>query len=136
YYISLISRSRGISPPDVAPEALRRLQGYDFPGNLTELEGLIARAMLQGDTVPGSLRGRAAVLTEEVFWSVSTRSKRFRVNLLNTYPRLRQFLRSSWWPDRINYGFTLPVFAIVVAILFLAPQSRDANIALNLFWAW
>ncbi|MBD2091663.1 sigma 54-interacting transcriptional regulator [Microcoleus sp. FACHB-1515] len=128
YYLSLIARSRGITPPDVAPEALRRLQGYDFPGNLAELEGLLARAIVQCD--------RAAVLTEEVFWSASTRSKRFRVNLLNTYPRLRQFLRSDWWPDRINYGFTLTAFAIVVAILFLAPQSRDSNIGLNLFWAW
>lgn len=128
YYLSLLARSRGIAAPDVAPEALRRLQGYDFPGNFAELEGLLARAIVQCD--------RAAVLTEEVFWSASPRGKRFRVNLLNSYPRLRQFLRSDWWPDRINYGFTLTAFAIVVAILFLAPQSRDSNIALNLFWAW
>ena len=144
YYISLFCRSRGLSQPDVTPEALRRLQGYDFPGNLTELEGLIARAILQCGTVPAGQRDtaagapcdRPAVLTEEVFWAASTRNKRFRVNLLNTYPRLRQFLRSPWWPDRINYGFTLTAFAIVVAILFLGPQSRDANIGLNLFWAW
>jgi polyferredoxin len=27
-------------------------------------------------------------------------------------------------------------FAVVVAILFWGPQTRDANIGLNLFWAW
>jgi transcriptional regulator with AAA-type ATPase domain/NAD-dependent dihydropyrimidine dehydrogenase PreA subunit len=128
YYISLFCRAKGLSKPNIAPEALRRLQGYDFPGNLSELESLIERAIIQSNGAP--------TLTEEVFWSASTRNKRFRLNLLNTYPQLRQFLRSPWWPDRINYGFTLSAFAIVVAILFLGPQSRDANIALNLFWAW
>jgi len=128
YYISLSCRARRLSQPQVAPEALRRLQGYDFPGNLTELENLVTRAIAQSNG--------AAVLTEEVFWAVSSKSRRFRLNLLNAYPRLRQFLRSSWWPDRINYGFTLWVFALVVAIGWLGPQSRDQNFVLNLFWAW
>ncbi|UBF25527.1 sigma 54-interacting transcriptional regulator [Kovacikia minuta CCNUW1] len=128
YYLSLFCRARGMPKPKVSPEALRRLQGYDFPGNLTELESLVERAILQANG--------AAELTEEVFWSASTRGRRFRINLLNNYPKLRQFLRSPWYPDRVNYGFTLGVFAIVVAVLMLGPQSRDSNFALNLFWAW
>jgi len=128
YYLSLFCRARGLSKPNVAPEALRRLQGYDFPGNLTELESLVERALLQSD---GS-----SELTEEVFWAVSVKTRRFRVNLLNFSPKLRQFLRSPWYPDRINYGFTLGFFAVVVAVLMLGPQSRDRNIALNFFWAW
>lgn len=128
YYLSLFSRSRSIPKPNVTPEALRRLQGYDFPGNSTELQNLIDRALVQS--------GGASELTEEVFWSASTKSRRFRVNLLNAYPKLRQFLRSPWWTDRINYGFVLGAFAIVVAVLMVGPQSRDRNIALNLFWAW
>ncbi|NDJ16234.1 sigma 54-interacting transcriptional regulator [Myxacorys almedinensis] len=128
YYLSLFSRSRGISKPNVTPEALRRLQGYDFPGNSTELQNLIERALVQSEA--------ASELTEEVFWSASAKSRRFRVNLLNAYPKLRQFLRSPWWPDRINYGFVLGAFAIVVGMLMVGPQSRDRNVALNLFWAW
>jgi transcriptional regulator with AAA-type ATPase domain/NAD-dependent dihydropyrimidine dehydrogenase PreA subunit len=128
YYISLYCRSRGMARPSVAPEALRRLQSYDFPGNLSELESLVERAIVQSN--------HASVLTEEVFWSASTKAKRFRVNLLNAYPKLRQFLRSPWWPDRINYGFTLTAFAAIVTILFVGPQTRDANVGLNLFWAW
>lgn len=128
YYISLYCRRQGLEQPTIAPEAIRRLQGYDFPGNLSELESLVERAIVQSDG--------ALVLTEEVFWSASTKARRFRVNLLNAYPKLRQFLRSPWWPDRINYGFTLPAFAVVIALLFWGPQSRDRNIALNLFWAW
>jgi transcriptional regulator with AAA-type ATPase domain/NAD-dependent dihydropyrimidine dehydrogenase PreA subunit len=128
YYISLYCRARGLSQPTVAPEAIRRLQGYDFPGNLSELESLVERAITQS--------AGADVLTEEVFWSASSKARRFRINLLNAYPQLRQFLRSAWWPDRLNYGITLTLFAVVVVMLFVGPQSRDRNIALNLFWAW
>ncbi|MDJ0696427.1 cyclic nucleotide-binding domain-containing protein [Mastigocoleus sp. MO_188.B34] len=128
YYISLYSRDKSIPRPKVTPEALRRLQSYDFPGNLKELQDLVERAIVQGGETPE--------LTEETFWSVDTKKKRFRVNLLNAYPKLRRFLRGAWWTDRINYGFVVPIFAIVVLVLFLGPQTRDRNFALNLFWAW
>ncbi len=128
YYISLYTSARGISKLKVTPEALRRLQSYDFPGNLKELQNLVERAIVQA--------GEAKVLTEEIFWSAQTKKKEFRVNLLNAYPNLRKFLRSPWWPDRINYGFTLVAFAFMVAVLFVSPQTRDRNFALNLFWAW
>ena len=128
YYISLYARQQGIRKPKVAPEALRRLQSYDFPGNLKELKSLVERAIVQADG--------AGELTEEIFWSADTKKKRFRFNLLNAYPQLRKFLRSSWYPDKINYGFTLPAFAVLIGILFLGPQTRDQNFGLNLFWAW
>lgn len=128
YYISLLSRAKGVAKPRLTPEALRRLQAYDFPGNLRELQNLVERSLVQS--------GGAQVLTEEVFWAVPSKKKQFRVNLLNVYPELRRFLRSPWWPDRINYGFTLGFFAVVVAVLFVGPQGRAENFALNLFWAW
>ncbi len=128
YYLSLFCRARSIPKPTITPEAIRRLQGYDFPGNLTELEGLVERAVIQLNGAPE--------LTEEVFWAPSPKSKRLRLNLLNTYPQLRQFLRSPWYPDRLNYGVTFGIFAVVVVVLILGPQSRDRNVALNFFWAW
>ncbi|MBF2015563.1 MAG: sigma 54-interacting transcriptional regulator [Rivularia sp. T60_A2020_040] len=128
YYISLYARSAGIGKPKVTPEALRRLQSYDFPGNLKELKSLVERAIIQA--------GEARELTEEIFWSVDNKKKRFRFNLLNAYPQLRKILRSPWYPDRINYGITLTAFAVTIGILFFGPQSRDQNFALNLFWAW
>lgn len=128
YYISLISRAKGINKPHITPEALRRLQAYDFPNNLRELENLIERAIIQ-------LSG-CSDLTEEIIWPSQSKKQQFRVNLLNAYPRFRNFLRSPWYPDRINYGFVLVAFAIVVAVLFLGPQTRSQNFALNLFWTW
>ncbi|MBS0015991.1 MAG: sigma 54-interacting transcriptional regulator, partial [Arthrospira sp. SH-MAG29] len=128
YNISLICRYKGINRVQMTPEALRRLQAYDFPNNLRELRNLVERAIVQ-------LQG-CAEITEEIIWPSQTKKQQFRVNLLNSYPKFRKFLRSPWWPDRINYGFTVAVFAAVVAILFLGPQTRSQNFALNLFWAW
>jgi len=127
YYSSLYCRAKQLPKPKVTPEALRRLQEYDFPGNLRELQSLVERAIVQS---------AGAQLTEEVLWTTRVKGKRFRFNLLNAYPGLRRFLRSPWWPDRINYGFTLVVFAVVVVLLFIGPQRRTENFALNLFWAW
>lgn len=128
YYISLICREKGIRKPRVTPEALGQLQAYDFPNNLTELESIAERAIVQ-------LQG-GSELTEEIVWPSQSKKKRVRLNLLNASPSFRRFLRSPWWPDRLNYWFVLPAFAFVVAILFLGPQTRDQNFALNLFWAW
>jgi transcriptional regulator with AAA-type ATPase domain/NAD-dependent dihydropyrimidine dehydrogenase PreA subunit len=128
YYINIICRQKQIPKPHVTPEAIRRLQAYDFPGNLQELQGMVDRALVQAQ---GS-----NLLTEEVFWVQGAKKQLFRLNLLNAYPWLRQLLRSDWYPDRINYGFTAWIFPIVVAILFIAPQDRQHNFALNLFWAW
>ncbi len=126
YYLNIMERSEGISRPRVAPEALRRLQGYDVPGNLSELKNLVERAVSQAD---------GKELNEEVFWPAQARKKIFRYNLLNAFPQLRRFLRSEWWPDRLN-SFILVLFVFIVAVLFLGPQQRTENFALNLFWAW
>lgn len=128
YNLSLCCRTRGIPKPSVTPEAVRRLQSYDFPNNLREMESLVKRAVTQADG--------AADLTEELFWSNGSQKARFRFNLLKGYPQLRQFLRGKFWPDGFNYGIVAGLFAIVVLLLFLGPQTRDANVALNLFWAW
>jgi transcriptional regulator with AAA-type ATPase domain/NAD-dependent dihydropyrimidine dehydrogenase PreA subunit len=128
YYISLLCRTKGTAKPRVTPEALRRLQAYDFPGNLRELQNLLERALVQ--------LGEGKELTEEIVWPSQSKKKQFRFNLLNTYPNLRYFLRSDWWPDRINYGFTLWFFALIVIIGFVGPQNRQENFTLNLFWAW
>ncbi len=129
YYLRLSCKKRQQSQPELTPEALRRLQSYDFPGNLTELENLVERAL-------GQQCGCTDLLTADVFWSVGSRTKRFRWNLLNAYPALRRFLNSDWWPTRINYGFTLGLYTLVVGFLLWGPQTRDTNFALNLFWAW
>ena len=128
YYLNLIGRNKSLRKTKITPEAIRNLQAYDFPNNLRELESLIERALTQ-------LQG-CDDITEEVVWHSQSKKKQYRLNLLNKYPKLRYFLRSDWYPDKINYGFTASFFAFIVLVLFLAPQNRQHNFALNLFWAW
>ena len=128
YYLNLIGRDKCLRKTKITPEAVRNLQAYDFPNNLRELESIVERALTQ-------LQG-CDDITEEVVWQSQSKKKQYRVNLLNKYPKLRYFLRSDWFPDRINYGFTLSFFAVIVLVLFLAPQNRQENFALNMFWAW
>ncbi|MEM7759769.1 MAG: cyclic nucleotide-binding domain-containing protein [Cyanobacteria bacterium P01_A01_bin.40] len=128
YYLNLIGRNKCLQKTQITPEAVRNLQAYDFPNNLRELESIVERALTQ-------LQG-CDDITEEVVWQSQSKKKQYRLNLLNKYPQLRHFLRSKWFPDRINYGFTLGFFNLIVLILFIAPQNRQENFALNLFWAW
>lgn len=128
YYISLLSKEKGFAKRRLTPEALRRLQSYNYPGNIVELHSLVERAIAQSSPNED--------LTAEIFWAAQDRQQRFRLNLLNVNPWLRRFLRSPWWPTRINYGLVLPLFIFVVIILFVGPQQRSQNFALNLFWAW
>ncbi|MEL7071220.1 MAG: 4Fe-4S binding protein [Cyanobacteria bacterium J06581_3] len=137
YFSQLFCRARGLCKRRLEPAALRRLQSYDFPGNLTELETMVKRAVLQSmANEEETAKQSTTMLTEEVFWATESPQRRFRFNLLKGYPQLRQFLLSPWWPTRINYGFTLWFYPIVVAVLFWGPQTRDGNFALNFFWAW
>ena len=128
YYLNLIGRNKYLQKTKITPEAIRNLQTYDFPNNLRELESIIERALTQ-------LQG-CDDITEEVVWQAQSKKKQYRLNLLNKYPQLRYFLRSDWFPDRLNYGFVMGFFALIVLVLFIAPQNREANFALNLFWAW
>jgi transcriptional regulator with AAA-type ATPase domain/NAD-dependent dihydropyrimidine dehydrogenase PreA subunit len=128
YYLNLIGRNKCLKKTAMTPEALRNLQAYDFPNNLRELESIVERAFTQ-------LQG-CDDITEEIIWRSQSKKKQYRLNLLNKYPKLRHFLRSDWYPDRINYGFTFAFFAFIVLVLFIAPQNRQENFALNLFWAW
>ncbi|MEL6581054.1 MAG: sigma 54-interacting transcriptional regulator [Cyanobacteria bacterium J06621_12] len=128
YYLNLIGRNKCLQKNRITPEAVRNLQAYDFPNNLRELENIIERALTQ-------LQG-CDEITEEVVWQSQSKKKQYRLNLLNRYPQLRYFLKSDWFPTRINYGLILGFFTFVVLVLFLAPQNRQENFALNMFWAW
>ena len=87
YFAQLLCRQRGLCKRRLAPEALRRLQSYDFPGNLTELESMVERAVSQS--------GQSSVMTEEVFWAEEKQSRRFRFNLFKGYSQASQVCAKS-----------------------------------------
>jgi DNA-binding NtrC family response regulator len=48
YFNSRLSAEYGIAPREVSEEAMRLLQGYDWPGNVRQLENVIERAFALG----------------------------------------------------------------------------------------
>jgi transcriptional regulator with AAA-type ATPase domain len=107
---------------------LRRLISYAYPGNLGELAEILHRAVLMTPL-------DQTIIPEQVLWSVESAKNAFRVDLLNQFPWLRQFLLSPWWPQRLWIGMMI-LFIPVTIVGFVGPQTREANLLLNFFWAW
>jgi polyferredoxin len=117
--------------PEVSELVVKRLQTYDFPSNLRELNGLIERALRQCSA------DRPAELPEDVFWTgPSPRQQGLRFDLWRWKPRLRDLLRAPQLWNTLLFGLVSWVFVLVNLWLWLGPQDRAHNGALNLFWAW
>ncbi len=116
-------------PPRVSDGLVKRLQSYDFPGNVRELAVVIDRALRQCS------EGHPSVLPDEVFWT-ERRQQRARFDLWRWKPRLRDLMRSPRLWNGLLFGVVSWVFVLVNLWLWLGPQDRAHNGALNLFWAW
>ena len=119
--------------PEVSEAVIKRLQAYDFPNNIRELETLIDRALQQirrqeGSTIP-------ALIPEDVFWT-PTRQQRYRFDIWRWKPQLREWMRAPWLWNTLLFGLVSWLFVLVNLWLWLGPQDRAHNGALNLFWAW
>ena len=127
------------SPPQVPEAVVKRLQSYDFPNNLRELETLIYRALQQvrRQEQAGASKEISwpAVLPDDVFWT-APRQQRFRFDIWRWKPQLREWMRAPWLWNGLLFGLVSWVFVLVNLWLWLGPQERSHNGALNLFWAW
>ncbi len=130
YGVRQKARSLGwATPPAVSEGLIKRLQTYDFPGNIRELTLVIERALRQ------CADGQPAVLPDEVFWT-GRRSQRARFDLWRWKPQLRDLMRSPLLWNGLLFGLVSWVFVLVNLWLWLGPQDRQHNGALNMFWAW
>ena len=67
HFVARIAAEQGCPVPSLAPETIRLLEAYDYPGNLRELGNLLERAIalargqvLGPDVLPPAVRGGAA----------------------------------------------------------------------------
>jgi len=131
YGVRQKAKSLGWSPPPQVSTALvKRLQTYDFPGNIRELSQLIERALLQ------CTASRPAELPDDVFWTESRQQVRARFELWRWKPQLRDWMRSPRLWNSLLFGVVSWTFVLVNLWLWLGPQDRAHNGGLNLFWAW
>jgi polyferredoxin len=127
-FISKFCGEKGRSLLQFNQASLRRLISYDYPGNIAELESIIKRLVLM---TPND----ETILTEKLLWSLESQKNAFRLDLLNQFPWLRQFLLSKWYPDAI-WIVVMAIFIPITIMGFFGPQTRSDNVILNLFWAW
>eukprot|EP00884_Botryococcus_braunii_P003593 jgi/Botrbrau1/13234/Bobra.0199s0007.1 len=127
FFLKEAGRYCGQPPKTLSRQAVVRLKSYKYPNNIAQLRAIVDRAASQtdGDIIP-----------ESVLWFAAQDRDRFRINLLDSFPPLRQALRSPMWTQGFNFKYTAPAFAAYLAILFFFPQDRGHNFALNLFWDW
>jgi len=131
YGVRQKARSLGWTPPPQVSAALvKRLQTYDFPGNIRELSQLIDRALRQ------CAASRPAELPEDVFWTEPRQPARARFELWRWKPQLRNRMRSPRLWNTLLFGIVSWVFVLVNLWLWLGPQDRAHNGGLNFFWAW
>ena len=117
-------------PPQVSAALVKRLQTYDFPGNIRELNQMVERALLQ------CAASRPAELPDDVFWTGSRQQPRARFEIWRWKPQLREWMRSPRLWNTLLFGVVSWVFVLVNLWLWLGPQDRAHNGGLNLFWAW
>ena len=77
-----------------------------------------------------------ATISADALWFAAADSDRGRINLLQTLPWLKTFVRSDFWRDTLPFKIVAPIYVLYVAYLFLGPQDRAHNFGLNLFWCW
>jgi transcriptional regulator with PAS, ATPase and Fis domain len=87
YFIKKYCTSMNKPPASIDPTALKRLQEFNFPGNIRELENMIERAIVVGDGKKISLKD---LPLEKTIVSSSAESlddfeKAFIIQILNKY---------------------------------------------------
>jgi polyferredoxin len=129
--------------PSIARDARHLLESAEFADNERELEVLLKGAIAHSSglgvpSVPPTPSRPPAVVDASLLWSPawSRRLSRESADLFTWFPALRAAWRSPLWPEWINQNVTRWMFPLVVGMLLLGPQTRDANPALNVFWCY
>lgn len=131
YGVRQKARRLGWTPaPQVSAALVKRLQTYDFPGNIRELSQLIDRALRQ------CLASRPMQLPDDVFWIERRQQGLARFELWRWKSQLRFWMRAPRLWNGLLFGLVSWLFVLVNLWLWLGPQDREHNGALNLFWAW
>ncbi|MCX6268624.1 MAG: sigma-54 dependent transcriptional regulator [Bacteroidetes bacterium] len=112
YFISKYCTSMNKQPIAIDPSAMKRLQDFNFPGNIRELENMIERAIVVGDGKKISLRDlpleknivpnaaeslddfeRAFILQilTKYSWNISRTAKALKVDRVTLYNKIRKY---------------------------------------------
>lgn len=124
YYLQRFSRQYGKSITRVDDRTLGRFMNYDWPGNLTEMAGVLQRAVILGrNNEP---------LSSQILLGMPKTEGKWEFNLLRLRA-VRSFITSRFYPllPKALVGIS---FALVLVALVFGPAAPEKNIGLTLSW--
>ncbi|OGQ94163.1 MAG: hypothetical protein A2521_05670 [Deltaproteobacteria bacterium RIFOXYD12_FULL_57_12] len=108
----------------ISPEALGMLMRYDWPGNLTELDSVIKRAVIASH--------EEEILSEQILLGLPRSEGRMVYNLLR-FPKVHRLITHKLFPILPRILVTA-LFAFGILILFIGPRESEKNIGITLSW--
>ena len=124
YYLKRYCLQYGKNITQVDDQTLGRFMNYDWPGNLTEMAGVLQRAVLLGKS--------HKPLNHQIILGVPKSEGKWEFNLLRLQ-KIRAFLASRLFP--VLPKAVVGVFFVFVLIsLFFGPVAAEHNIGLTLSW--
>ena len=132
--IKLLEGQYGLNNVQLSTQATHRLLDHRWEVVESELDEALggALALLASEKRRDS-RAPAVLASKHMFVNRFDESTRHR--LLYEFPWLRRIIQSPWIFDHTLRYIVTPAFLVVLAILFLGPQTRDHNSVLTIFWA-
>ncbi|MBI5249388.1 MAG: sigma 54-interacting transcriptional regulator [Desulfomonile tiedjei] len=125
HYLSKHSQEIGKTVPKLPKETLKALVNYSWPGNHLELATTLKRAVLVAE---GGI-----IHPHDIYFHLKKTEGRGKFNLLRLGP-IRRALMSPLFPAVLQSA-GIPLFFIVLAILFLGPSDPSRNPAALFSWA-
>ncbi len=124
YYLQRYSLQYGKRIDRVEDQTLGKFMNYDWPGNLTELAGVLQRAVILGKN--------NEPLSDQILLGMPRPEGKWEYNLLRLRI-VRAFLTSKLFPmlPRAVVGI---FFILVLAALFFGTPEPENNIGLTLSW--
>lgn len=125
HYLNRFNREFGKSIKSVSPETLGNLMNYDWPGNLTELSGVMRRAVM--------LATKDEILADHIMLGLPKSEGKWEFNILR-FPLVKKFFTSKYYPG-VPQAFVGFVLAVTLLALFIGPNEPDKNFGLIMSWA-
>jgi CRP-like cAMP-binding protein/polyferredoxin len=124
YYVRRWAKEYGKKVRLISPAALGLLMKHDWPGNLTELAGVVQRAVITAR--------EEEILSEEILLGLPRSEGKLVYNLLR-FPMVRQLISHRFFPD-LPRLVILILFFLVMTVLVFGPREATRNIGITLSW--
>jgi 4Fe-4S binding domain len=133
--IKLLEQHYGLENVQLSAQANHRLLDHkwevdaasELDQELCSALSLLAEEKQEKPQTPSILQPRHML--------VNAYNEQIRHRLLYEFPVIRKIIASPWVFDHTLRYIVTPAFILILAALFLGPQTREHNTALTFFWA-